>query len=100
MYEHLIENGYLNSQIFYNLGNSYYRLNKIGQAVWAYRNAIKFSPRDNDIVHNLKIAEARRTDRILSPPVFIFHDLYRKVKSSFTIFEWSLLGGILFLSIT
>lgn len=96
LYEHLIENGYVNSQIFYNLGNSYYRLNKIGQAVWAYRNAIKFSPRDNDIVHNLKIAEARRTDRILSPPLFIFHDLYRKVKSSFTIFEWSLLGGILF----
>ena len=88
LYEHLIENGYVNSQIFYNLGNSYYRLNKIGQAVWAYRNAIKFSPRDNDIVHNLKIAEARRTDRILSPPLFIFHDLYRKVKSSFTIFEW------------
>ena len=70
LYEHLIENGYVNSQIFYNLGNSYYRLNKIGQAVWAYRNAIKFSPRDNDIVHNLKIAEARRTDRILSPPKY------------------------------
>ncbi len=95
-YEFLIENGYLDSQIFYNLGNSYYRLNKIGQAVWAYKNAIKFSPRDNDIAHNLKIAEAQSTDRIVSPPLFMLHDFYRNVKSSFTIFELSLSGGILF----
>ena len=96
LYEHLIENGYVNSQTFYNLGNSYFRLNKIGQAVWAYKSALKFSPRDKDIAHNLKIAEAQRTDRIVSPPLFILHDLYKKVKSSYTIFEFSLLGGILF----
>ena len=95
IYEYLIENGYVDSQTFYNLGNSYYRLNKIGQAIWAYKNAIKFSPRDKDIAHNLKIAEAQMVDRIVSPPLFIFHDIYGKVKSFFTIFEMSLLGGIL-----
>ena len=96
LYENLIENGYVSSQTFYNLGNSYYRLNKIGQAVWAYRNAIKYSPRDKDIGHNLKIVEAQKTDIIVSPSLFFFHDLYKKVKSFFTIFELSLLGSILF----
>ena len=95
LYEILIENGYVDSQIFYNLGNSYYRLNKIGLAIWAYKNAIKFSPRDKDIEHNLKIAQAQSTDRIVSPPLFIPHEFYRKVKTSFTIFELSLIGGIL-----
>ncbi len=95
LYEFLLENGYADSQILYNLGNSYYRLNKLGQAIWAYRNAIKFSPRDDDIAHNLKIAEAQRIDRIVSPPLFIFYDLYINLKSSFTIFELSLIGGIL-----
>ena len=28
LYEYLIENGYADSHIFYNLGNSYYRLKK------------------------------------------------------------------------
>ena len=60
------------------------------------QNAIKFSPRDKDIAHNLKIAEAQRTDTNSFPSSIYFHDLYRKVKSSFTIFELSLLGGILF----
>ena len=100
LYEFLIENGNADSQILYNLGNAYYRLNKLGQAIWAYRNAIKFSPRDDDIAHNLKIAEAQRIDRIVSPPLFIFYDIYISVKSSFTIFELSLIGGILFVIVS
>ena len=96
LYEQLLEIGYVNFQTFYNLGNSYYRLNKIGQAIWAYKNAITYSPRDKDIAHNLKIAMAKRADRINSPPLLFFHDYYRKLKSSFTILELSLIGGILF----
>ena len=96
IYELIIESGLENSAVFYNLGNSYYRLKDIGQAIWAYRNANRLSPRDKDIAHNLKIAEANKIDRINSPPLFIIHDFYRKLKSSITIFELVLLGGILF----
>ena len=95
LYELIIESGQENSVVFYNLGNSYYRLEEIGQAIWAYRNANKLNPRDKDIVHNLKIAEANKIDRINSPPLFIIHDFYRKIKSSITIFELVLVGAIL-----
>ena len=30
LYEHLIKNGYVNSQTFYNLGNSYFRPSSVG----------------------------------------------------------------------
>ncbi|MAI85693.1 MAG: hypothetical protein CMF99_00670 [Candidatus Marinimicrobia bacterium] len=96
LYEQIIESGQENSTVFYNLGNAYYRLGDIGQAIWAYRNAKRLSPRDKDITHNLKIAEAKKIDRINSPPLFILHDFYRKIKSSITIFELIFLGGILF----
>ncbi len=95
LYEIIIESGIEHSAVFYNLGNSYFRVEDIGQAIWAYRNAHRLSPRDNDITHNLNIAETKKIDRIDSPPLFIIHDLYRKVKSSITIFELVLLGGIL-----
>ena len=96
LYELIIESGQGNSAVFYNLGNSYYRSEDIGQAIWAYRNAYRLNPRDKDIVHNLKISEAKKIDRINSPPLFVIHDFYRKIKSSITIFEIILLGGILF----
>ena len=96
LFEKIIDSGQENSAVFYNLGNAYYRLGDIGQAIWAYRNANRFSPRDKDITHNLKIAEAKKIDRINSPPLLILHDFYRKIKSSITIFELIFLGGILF----
>ena len=96
LYEKIIDSGQENSTVFYNLGNAYYRLGDIGHAIWAYKHANKFSPRDKDIIHNLKIAEAKKIDRINPPPLFILHDFYRKIKSSMTMFELILLGGILF----
>ena len=97
LYELIIESGKKNSAVFYNLGNSYYRLQDIGHAIWAYRIANRLNPRDEDILYNLKIAEANKIDRINSPPLFMILDFYRKIKSSFTIFESVLLGGFLFL---
>ena len=96
LYEKIIDNGQKNSTVFYNLGNAYYRSGDIGHAIWAYKHANKFSPRDKDIIHNLKMAEAKKIDRINSPPLFILHDFYRKIKSSMTMSESILLGGILF----
>ena len=96
LYEKIIDRGQKNSTVFYNLGNAYYRLGDIGHAIWAYKHANEFSPRDKDIIHNLKIAEAKKIDRINSPPLFILHDFYRKIKSSITMFELILVGGILF----
>ena len=96
LYEKIIDSGQKNSTVFYNLGNAYYRLGNIGHAIWAYKHANKFSPRDKDIIHNLKMAEAKKIDRINSPPLFILHDFYRKIKSSMIMSESILLGGILF----
>ena len=95
LYESIIDRGYENSSVFYNLGNSYFRVEKIGQAIWAYRNAIRLKPRDIDIAHNLKVAEAYRADLISKPPILLIHDIYRKIKSSITIYELFFLGGFL-----
>tara|TARA_A100000164_G_C21871135_1_gene755196 strand:+ start:165 stop:914 length:750 start_codon:yes stop_codon:yes gene_type:complete len=95
LYELIIGSGLENSAVFYNLGNSYYRSKDIGQAIWAYKNANKLNPRDKDIAHNLKIAEANKIDRINSPQLFIIHNFYKKIKSAITIFELVLVGAVL-----
>ena len=59
LYESIIERRYEHSSVFFNLGNSYFRVEKIGQAIWAYRNANRLKPRDIDIAHNLNIDKLR-----------------------------------------
>ena len=49
MYEKLLGQGYEHSDLYYNLGNAYYRQNQIGQSIWAYHKALKIEPRNKDL---------------------------------------------------
>ena len=51
-YEQL-ENDYSHEYLYLNLGNSYYRMGELGNAVWAYEKAYSIAPRDQDIIYNL-----------------------------------------------
>jgi len=54
------ENGYL----YFNLGNCYLKMNKIGQAILNYRRAQKIIPRFADLEMNLKYARQETRDKI------------------------------------
>ena len=93
-YESILELGHENADLYYNLGNAYYRLHYIGQGIWAYSNALKLSPRETDFHHNIAVAEARRIDRIDMPEPFFLLQAYRDIKSNFTLWEWIVLGSL------
>lgn len=93
-YESLIELGYKQADVYYNLGNAYYRNHAIGQAIWAYSLAKKLSPRDGDVIHNLSISEAKKVDRIEMPKAFWLLEKYRNLKSGLTLNRWILIGSI------
>ena len=44
-----------NSAVFYNLGNAYFRLQRYGQALAAYRRAQRLRPHDEDLLHNIQL---------------------------------------------
>jgi len=71
-YEKIISNGYEASEVYYNLGNAYYKSNKIAFAILNYERAAKLAPNDEDIKFNLKLADQKIVDRIdLVPQLFI-----------------------------
>jgi len=94
-YESILNNGYESTELYYNLGNAYYRAEYIGKSIWAYSNALEISPRNSDISHNLSIANTRIVDRIEMPKSFIFITIYRYIKSIMTTNEWILFGSFL-----
>ena len=51
------------SKILYNLGNSYFKLGEMGNAILAYERALRLDPSDKDIKNNLEFVNARITDR-------------------------------------
>ncbi|MCR4289621.1 MAG: tetratricopeptide repeat protein [Candidatus Scalindua sp.] len=63
LYEQLLESGFINGQIYYNLGNSYYRLGMPGKAIMYYRRAEELLPRNTDIEANINLLKRDFVDR-------------------------------------
>ena len=97
IYESILAGGWESSNLYYNLGNSYFRQNQIGQSVWAYNKALKMDPRNKDLIKNISIAEARIKDRVILPDEFYFVKIYGKFKSKYILKEWLLIGGVIVL---
>lgn len=51
------------AKLYYNLGNSYYRLGESGNAILAYERSLRLDPTDADARENLEFVNSRITDR-------------------------------------
>ena len=56
LYSKLVHQGYEFRELYFNLGNAYFKSGKLGQAVLNYRRAWRLAPRDPDIQANLRFA--------------------------------------------
>lgn len=96
LYQNILSQGYHSKEVYFNIGNSYYRLNRIGEAILYYEKAQKLDPRDRDIQYNLELANLRVIDRIELPPRFILFKWWDYLKFFFSIQQLSRLISILF----
>jgi tetratricopeptide (TPR) repeat protein len=55
-YERMLEGGAASGPLYYNWGNAQFKAGRIGRAIAAYRQAESLSPRDPDVLTNLKFA--------------------------------------------
>ncbi len=91
-YEQLVKEGYKSYQLYYNLGNAYYRNNELGKAIYCYEMARKINPNDEDVRINLGIASAKTIDKIDSKENFFISAVKTNILSSFTTNTWAWLS--------
>ena len=96
-YNSVIELGYESAALHYNIGNSYFRLGNIGRAILNYEKALKIDPNDEDVIYNLKIAEARTVDKIKSVPKLFIIEWWEILLAGFSVSGWSTLFIFLYL---
>ena len=59
VYESILSQGFYSADLYYNLGNAYYRLEDLGNARWSYEMGFSIQPRDKDIIHNLTLIKQK-----------------------------------------
>jgi len=85
---------------FYNLGNTYYRLNKVGLAVLNYERALKRRPSYKEASDNLLLAQSRIPGNVHSKQEDIFFMRWWKaITAPQLIMVWSVLSLLFFISL-
>jgi tetratricopeptide (TPR) repeat protein len=88
-YEKLIKEGFTSYQLYFNLGNSYYRNEELGKAIYYYELARKMEPNDEDVRINLAIASAKTIDKIDAKENFFISAVKSNVLSYFSTTVWA-----------
>lgn len=96
-YMQLENKGYEGTSLYFNLANAYYRVGKLGLAILYYERALKFSPSDEDVKHNLAFANLSTVDRIQPLPTFFLFEWWETLLTSFTVNGWTYLAYTIFL---
>ncbi len=69
LYEQVLASGEHAFEVYYNLGNAYFKEGEIAPAILNYERAARLNPADPDLQHNLAMAQARTVDKVDMLPV-------------------------------
>ncbi|BAV94041.1 BatE protein [Ichthyobacterium seriolicida] len=94
IYESILDEDFISDAIYFNMGNSYYKLGNIGKAILYYERAIKLNRDDSDILFNLKLSKNKTVDNIEELPIPITSKLWDSLTSVMQYEEWGYISVI------
>ncbi|WP_166921180.1 tetratricopeptide repeat protein [Flavobacterium poyangense] len=97
-YENVIKEDKLQSaELYFNLANSYYKLNKVAPSIYNYEKALVLKPHDEQTLNNLKFAKKLTIDEIKEVPKVGFAKLIQNFTGIFDYNTWAKIAvGIAF----
>jgi tetratricopeptide (TPR) repeat protein len=99
LYQSILETNLASSEVYFNTGNCYFKLDSIGRAIQYYEKAHNLNASDEDYNFNLKMAQAQTIDKIEPLPEFIIASTWRNFVNSQTADNWGR-WCIVFISLT
>jgi len=89
-YEKVINSEGVAPELYYNLGNAYFKANETGLAILNYERALRLAPGFDDARYNLELAQLKVVDNVVQTPSFFIgrwiEDLIKLMTSNQWIF--------------
>jgi tetratricopeptide (TPR) repeat protein len=82
----------ISSELYYNLGNCYYKLNNVGATIYNYEKALQLDPLNEDAANNLVFAKRLTIDRIEEVPKSVFQKLNENYLQKFSYNQWAIIS--------
>ena len=96
-YESLVAAFGSSPELYYNLGNAYFKNKEFAKAILNYERCLIYDPANGDAVANLELANANCVDKIESIQPIIFKQWSDALSNTMSCDTWSILSVIFFL---
>jgi len=87
-FESILLDNWDSPELYYNLGNAFYRSGNIAGAVWAFESCLKLYPTHQDAIYNLKLTNLKVIDRMDLPAPPFYLKWYLGIKERYTPSKW------------
>lgn len=91
-YSSIEENGMESADLYYNMGNTYYKMKDYPRSILYYEKALKLDPSNEDIRTNLEIANLAIVDKINPIPQSFIAKWWDGLGSAFSAEGWAWLS--------
>lgn len=88
LYDSIVKTGFESPFVYFNLGNSYYKLADFTSAVYYFEKAIKLEPNNDDFKYNLALTNEKIVDKIEAVPEFAVRQWWNFILFSFSESQW------------
>jgi tetratricopeptide (TPR) repeat protein len=95
IYESILNKGLKSGELYYNLGNCYYKSGETSKAILAYERARKFMPEDEDLAYNLRLSYGNTVDKIEPVPQLFYQRWWSQLLNIFRPSSWATLAVVM-----
>lgn len=95
-YEVIIANNGVSADLYYNLGNAYYKLDEIARSILNYERALLLNQGDEDIRANLALARGKTVDKVTPPSEMFFVSWWRDFANMVSVDTWAVVAVVSF----
>ncbi|MCX7697033.1 MAG: tetratricopeptide repeat protein [Bacteroidales bacterium] len=97
---HVLQMGYGSSQLYYNLGNAYYRMKDYPRALWCYEKALLWDASFSDARYNYDMVQKQLFSDKTSKPPYLTTVILKKSYELLPLKAWAIISVVFFVLVS
>lgn len=94
-YKSLLGHGFESADLYFNLGNAYYKLEKYALSIWSFEKAVMFNPGFEEAKTNLALANKSVVDKVQELPRIVWWHYWQRFKALFGVKGWTYMSVVM-----
>ncbi|MEI8201682.1 MAG: tetratricopeptide repeat protein [Bacteroidota bacterium] len=95
-YMSVLNQGYVAAELYYNLGNAYFKTEDYTQAIYYFEKSLKINPSDENASFNLKVCNTKIADKLEEVPQLFYVKWWTSLSHLMSLQSFTIIGIILF----